>query len=421
MSDHSLFPDIIIRKGIGRFYTKENSFEASFEIIHFPKISIINTNFVYNFEILEAVQKHKKWELSGVIEGDIKIISKDLLPYIEKNEIKFKCLGEVLFGNFLESQFKHAQFPLLGFYNNCINIESQNWHIKTIAKLGNPQIQKRTSEFWNIQLEGGHLQLISSNYSSIQQFQEKSNSITTLLSLAVGNDVLYNRQFYYDEDNLKLEIWRRRIGYGFGVTPCIPDNFLKTFLEISLSKYESWEKKEKDIFISVLNYINSSSQGFLEDRLMRLCIAWESLASSWTVKKYINVDLKQFKLDIKKIIKDYPLPKSYDKEFIIDRIYKSLDWEKSYQKIIQLLGEFKLDYDKLGIDLKSLLKIRNDIAHSGMFRTPYSKEFLVELISLNKLALQIILLKRLGYNNLVHISEDGWASNKNIEYFFKNI
>ncbi len=93
--------------------------------------------------------------------------------------------------------------------------------------------------------------------------------------------------------------------------------------------------------------------------------------------------------------------KEYDKELIKNRILLALDWERLNSLLINLLNHYELDQEKLGFDFKTLIKIRNDIAHSGQFRKKYSKRDLIDLINNNKLGLQIVLLKELGYDGII--------------------
>ena len=118
-----------------------------------------------------------------------------------------------------------------------------------------------------------------------------------------------------------------------------------------------------------------------------------------------NEDLKPLKEHLKKSVKEFGVPEKYDKGFIIDRVVRALDWEKLYLTLMQLLQDYGLDYEKLGLDYKTLISIRNDVAHSGQFRNDYSKEYLVDLIFKNKLGLQILLLRELGYDKKIQFPD----------------
>jgi len=75
--------------------------------------------------------------------------------------------------------------------------------------------------------------------------------------------------------------------------------------------------------------------------------------------------------------------------------------------------------EKLNLDFKSLIKIRNDIAHSGFFRKKYTTNFLTDLLYNHKLGLQIILLKELEYDGLVVTSENKWTTYTQMEELIK--
>ena len=67
------------------------------------------------------------------------------------------------------------------------------------------------------------------------------------------------------------------------------------------------------------------------------------------------------------------------------------------------------------LDFKSLVKVRNDIAHSGLFRKNYTTDFITDLIYNHKLALQVILLKELEYDGLVVTIENKSTTYTKIE------
>ncbi len=66
-----------------------------------------------------------------------------------------------------------------------------------------------------------------------------------------------------------------------------------------------------------------------------------------------------------------------------------------------------------------MIKIRNDIAHSGLFRKKYTTDFLTDLLYNHKLGLQIILLKELEYDGLVVTSENKCTTYTKMEELIK--
>lgn len=419
MEKEDKYPNLIIRTGTGSFTSNDIEFEASFELIYYPEKTIIKTQVDNEHTQLKVFFENKRevnWELKGIIENGINIIARELhLERMKNGNFYFQPLKEIVIGDNKEDYFNYAEFPLIGFYAGNINFKYNNWQIESIVQNENPQIQKLKSKYWSIQLEGLTLTL-SSKAETKEEFHSKANNISSLLSLAVGNDIIFDRQLFYKNDKLTTEIWRRKAGYNFGVLPSLPEDELNYFIKNSLDKFEIWDEEKKITFNSAVNYINSSSQGYLENRLLRLCIAWESIASRWAKENdIINEELEPLKNHLKKTIDDFELPKSHDKSFIKDRILGALEWGKLYNKLMGILKQYKLNHNKLGLDFKTLIKIRNDIAHSGRFRKKYSKEDLVALIFNNKLGLQVLLLRELGYDSYILTHKNKWKTRIKIE------
>ncbi len=113
------------------------------------------------------------------------------------------------------------------------------------------------------------------------------------------------------------------------------------------------------------------------------------------------------------------LPINIDKDFIKTRISGSLDWEKTTDCLTNFSNQYFLNTEKLKLDFKSLVKVRNDIAHSGLFRKNYTTDFITDLIYNHKLALQVILLKELEYDGLVVTIENKSTTYTKIEELIK--
>jgi len=421
MNDNYIYPDLIIRKGEGSFSSGNIAFNAAFEILHYPQNTTIEVFIKSDTDRFKILLPNNNWELVGKVDPDLDVLINDLHRSKEFNgKFVFRPYNEIRFGSLSDNNFTYAEFPLGGFYYGKIDIVLDNWHISTIEHNSNAALLDANSFNWNTQFEGLSL-ILRNNSATIEDYQSKANNITMLLSLAVGNDIAFNRQIYYNDESFLFEIWRRKVDYNFGVKPCIPDSEINDYLNKTLSRFEKWNKKKKDRFYSVINYINSSNKGFLEERLLGLCIAWESLTSGWIkLKKEKNEELNSLKESLKCLIDNFNLPKEYDKELIKNRILLALDWERLNSLLINLLNHYELDQEKLGFDFKTLIKIRNDIAHSGQFRKKYSKRDLVDLINNNKLGLQIVLLKELGYDGIIVCKIDKRETKIKIDELIKN-
>lgn len=421
MNNSSLYPQIRILKGIGIFSLKELDFESHFEVIHFPQKTIITAEIKDNkSNLIDFRNMDGYLSLKGLTEGNFNIYAENLLfTNLTGNKLTLYSFKDFTIEKSKLDSFTSAEFPLVGLYKGNFNTKIENWEIGIV---GNKEIIEKIqqkSKNWDTQLEGLHLKLVKPN-SSKDKFLSKAKDITSLLFLALGNDIVFNRQLYYQENELSQEDWRRMVDHNFGAGASVPDSKLDIFLKKSLHIYEKWDVKKRKIFYSTVTGINSSSRGFLEDRILRICIAWEGLAGSWSKnKENSNSELEPLKKLLLETVEGSNLPSNIDKDFIKTRISSSLDWEKATDSLNNFSNQYLLNTDKLKLDFKSLVKIRNDIAHSGLFRKEYTTDFIIDLIYNHKLALQVILLKELEYDGLVITSENKWTKYTKMEELIK--
>ncbi|GGA73287.1 hypothetical protein GCM10008015_12370 [Flavobacterium palustre] len=420
MNNLSLYPQIRILKGVGIFSLKALEFESHFEVIHFPQNTIITTEIKDNkSNLFDFKNMGGYWSLKGVTEEKSNIYAQDLLfTNLTDNKLTLYSFKDFSINKSKLDSFTSAEFPLVGLYKGNFNTKIENWEISILENKEKIEKIQQQSKNWNIQLEGLHLKLVNPN-STKDKFLSKAKDITSLLSLALGNDIVFNRQLYYQENELVQEDWRRMVDYNFGTGESVPDFNLDSFLKKALPIYEKWNAKKRKIFYSTVTGINSSSSGFLEDRILRICIAWEGVVSWSKDKKSSNSELDPLKKLLLETVEGSNLPTNIDKDFIKTRISNSLDWEKTSDSLTNFSNQYLLNPEKLKLDFKSLVKVRNDIAHSGLFRKEYTTDFIIDLIYNHKLALQVILLKELEYDGLVITSENKWITHTKMEKLIK--
>jgi hypothetical protein len=422
MQVDSIYPKLIARKGNGSFTSKDIKFSALFEIFHYPRNTIIKTQIpdkqvLSNYHSIEE----NEWNLDGLLDDRTPIIANNLFfKEINGNDLTLFSFKDLYFGADEISELSFAKYPLVGVYdlNFCIDIDG--WKIECIGEKKELAQVKDKSKNWNLQFEGNALRLEKLNAAK-DEYLSKANDITALLSLALGNVIVFNRQLYFQDDNLIREEWRRKVDYYFGADRCIPGFRIGHFLMATLSNFEKWDLEKRKIFFSTVTYINSSSKGYLDDRLLKISIAWEALAQKWSFKdlKSNRNELEPLKDSLKKAINEFQLPKNYEKDFVIDRVLKSLDWEKNTNNMITFCNQFNLNIEKIGLDFKFLNKIRNDVAHTGFFRKKYSKDHLSELLINHIMGLQVILLLELKYNGLIESEENKCVNYIKIEELLK--
>ena len=421
MNKSNLYPKIIILKGYGTFISKDLEFESNFEVVHYPQETIITTKIEDNRKNFFAFRDMvDNWELKGEVEGNLTIHAENLLfTNLNGNNLTLYSFKDLTIYKSKTNKFTSALFPLVGFYKGDFKINLDNWDIQCLGdKEINENIQTQ-SKNWNIQLEGLNLKINKPNCSK-EELLIKANDITSLFSLALGSDIIFNRQKYYQNNELIVENWSRKVDYYFGAGACVPYFKLDTFLEKTLHNYKKWNEKKRKIFYATVTSINSSNKGFLEDRILRICVAWEGLAGSWSKnKKKPNSKLKPLKELLIETVEGFNLPPNIDKSFVKTRVSDSLDWDKASDFLTNFSNQYLSNTEKIKLDFKSLVRVRNDIAHSGLFRKKYTTDFITELLYNHKLGLQVILLKELEYDGLVVTSENNWKTYTKMEELIK--
>lgn len=421
MNKSNLYPQIFIIQGNGTFSSKDFVFESRFEVVHFPQKTIITTKIKDKKDNFLAFKNIADiWELNGITDENLSINAKNLLfTNFSDNTLTLSSFRDLTIFKSRTNEITSAEFPLVGLYKGDFKTKIDDFEIHCFGDKDETQKIQHQSKNWNIQLEGLTLKLTKPN-SSKEELLQKANNITALLSLALGNDIVFNRQKYFKNDILCIEDWRRKVDHHFGTEACVPYFKLDVFLENTLHNYEKWNEKKRKIFYSTVTGINSSSRGFLEDRILRIGIAWEGLAESWSKsKKKSNSELEPLKKLLMKTVEESILPTNIDENFIKTRISGSLDWEKATDFLTNFSNQYLLNTEKLKLDFKSLVKVRNDIAHSGLFRKIYTTDFITDLLYNHKLALQVILLKELEYDGLVVTNENKWKTYTKMEELIK--
>ncbi len=275
MNNSNLYPQIRILKGVGIFSSEELEFESHFEVIHFPQNTIITTEIKDDKSNFIAFRMEDDyWSLKGITEENFNIYAENLLfTNLTGNKLTFYSFKDFTINKSKLKNFTSAEFPLVGLYKGNFNTKIENWEICVVENKEKIEKIQQQSKNWNIQLEGLHLKLVNPN-SPKDKFLSKAKDITSLLSLALGNDIVFNRQLYYQGNELSQENWRRMTNHHFGAGASVPYFNLDVFLKKSLHIYEKWNAKKRKIFYSTVTGINSTSKGFLEDRILRICIAW---------------------------------------------------------------------------------------------------------------------------------------------------
>ena len=241
--------------------------------------------------------------------------------------------------------------------------------------------------------------------------------IKNLLSIAFGRRVIFDRQTFWagDDFNLVETPMSKNDNKGQQI---IPDFELKEFLDTVLPHWTKLSKKEKDDIFTITDYLNQTKHDFIEDRILRTVQAWECSGFCWTNETELLDNLKNLKELIKQTFTKWKGENNFiDKDGELGtRLTSALDQEKLMLRLEKLVKESGLLTEKINLDLRYLKKLRDQVAHTGRIQITGDKAVTFLLPGVK--GLQLILLKRLGYNGKINSEKDGWHIVDDIKNYF---
>lgn len=240
---------------------------------------------------------------------------------------------------------------------------------------------------------------------SESEFSELAIDIKNLLSLGTGQNVIFDRQEFLHEDKINpvLRKMLDPVNSGF---PIIKNSDLENFIIECLPNWKLLNKADKNTIYVSFDYLNQTKNGFIEDRILRTVQAWESLAKYWEIKAELVEPLKDLRKEILGVYKNWcksETNKKIDpKGDLGTDLARVIDRNKLLNKLENLASEYKLDYEILNIDFKRLIKLRDQVAHSGRIR--HSAKESGDLMYSAIKGLQIIILNKLKYTGNIIVN-----------------
>lgn len=326
-------------------------------------------------------------ELKGTLEDGRKIYCSKMactnLDY--KSPILEPAIEIIISTNDLDiNNLVEVKVPLINLVSDEFQFDYNNYSFK-ISKTDD-EIESRT-----LIIEGENI-----NKKDVEDILKK---ILNIFSLSLGKEVLYHRVFFKDLNGNEKEVIKKNIIFPNSVQQGIENKRLVDFIKTVLPYYDKCNEEERKAILRSVNYINTSSEGYLDDSLLKVCMALEIIANKWGDKKNkLSENLAKLKTELKKTIKKWK--KNYedeDSDLISDRVIKSLYWDKLESKISKLCIDLNLDLEKIDIDLKKLIAARNSVAHEGRVNFKNEELDFFNLYNKTILLLRIIIFVKLGY------------------------
>jgi hypothetical protein len=414
------YPQVLIKKGNGRFFNSHNSYTADFEITSYPDKNLITTAPQTNLDLKNIFDNEESWTLEGTVDDGKTVQSNDLfLNEFNGEFFRFFAAKEIHFGN-KNIQIKCAKYPLVGFYKGSISLNNNDWLIETDKEYVHETDNfLRLSKIWKTQIETRALNLEHPDSMDKEDYLKKIIDITSLISLATGNQTTFHRQIYISPTNEEYEVWRKRVDYHFGIGSIIEPVRITHFLEQTLTNYENLDPAKSGAINRAVEYINSAAHGYIEDRIFRVSVAWELLSLEYCPFNKLDPELATLKKRLKKSIKEWnkEYPELNKDGLLNDRVSKSLEWEKLVMQMKKFAKSENLDVETIGINFHELKELRDNVAHTGKFKQKVDSMHIIKAMEKAIFGLRVIILKKLGYNGDIQKPIDNYLFRKDINEF----
>lgn len=244
--------------------------------------------------------------------------------------------------------------------------------------------------------------------------------VKNLVSLALGKSVTFDRfSFNFYSNSEKVE--KRMVKNPNHGRQIIPEFELKKYLEETLPVWLSMNEEQQDRYYVIIDYLNQSCSGFIEDRTLRIAQAWESLTDFLNIEGTIAKPLLDLKEEITKVYTEWR-KKAGNKEFdnkgeLGSKITSAINQEKLLSKLKNLADQEELNCDKIKLDFKALKSLRDKVAHTGRFHLKGVEA--LNILEPAILGLQIILLQRFKYSGKIIYYPNNWETVEDISTFKK--
>lgn len=409
-----------ILNGNGKIIYDHNEVDTLFQLEYNSLRIILKTSKI----IMGQLFSINTGKFEGFIEeSNLKIeCSKICLTQYTKYQLTFVLLEDLIIGNNLN--FKIFKAKLFGLNIKINEFKVEDYLINS-NKLENFENLNTHINKFGCNLETSEITIKKVDSKSLDKTNtiETCKNICLLISFITARNIIHNRCEFIDENQESQKIIRIKLNnYRYG-EKFIYENDLSSILPTFYENFSSMNPIEQKCLFTSINYLNSTSSQFLEDSILNVSQIWEILSDTFVNEKITNTEnINTLRSELKSNIRQWHKKneiKDYDLGFIMNRVLGSLDWEKVIKKIETLVNNENLDSEKIGLDFKELIILRNQIAHSGRFSQTGNEDEYLEIYNSALLGIKVLLLNKLGYSGEITYFIGGIAKKKNISYYLK--
>lgn len=411
-------PEYYKIEGEGNLFAGKYNFNVVFNLYLINQVVVIYCKPdhlpIFAFDIIDY---SNDWTIKGnTSEKELFFASELLMTEFNNEFIELISNNNVIIGEYFDTKADQVTFPLANLFN--IDFETYIDGFKIKVRSQKNQIKERISKYWKVPQIGADLVLEKAN-EKVDSYSKIARLITYLLSLGTGRQLNIGIQ-KYKSGNKSYTLIQNNFDSASFITELLLPNDLPRLLTEGIKVLKSWEPDKIKDFRSILEYLNGTDIGYVDDRILSLVQSYEIIAHKWLNIDYklpheLNVLKQNLKPTIKAWREQFP---DYDPNgFWSGRIYDSLQWGKTVKLLEGVIESQNFDLEKLHLDFNVLVKLRHEVAHSGRFVNTNPIDYLQN----GQFALRLFLLKIFGFNGKVNdYRGKGWIEYKNINEFEKS-
>lgn len=295
---------------------------------------------------------------------------------------------------------------LINYEGINLSIESDKRKVDNLIEL--KQSLEKNSETATLRITDSH---------SKEKSLDLAIDIKNLLSIGLGKRITFDRQLYWKDNSFEEVEKSMSKNHNMG-EQIVPDFEIENYLNSTLVNWRRFSKKEKDDIFIITDYLNQTKIDFIEDRILKTVQAWECAAMYWQEEIELSEDLKDLKAKLKNTFNNWKTEKEFN-DFngeLGTRILSSIEQEKLLLRLNQLVTNATLKTNTISLNLRALKTLRDAVVHTG--RINISSSEAIEALEPGVFGLQLLLLKKLGYNGLVMAGKDGSRTFEKLESYF---
>ncbi len=354
----------------------------------------------------------KLWRLSGTLADDRPLTADRLMCASTSPVIVLLPLQAIEIGKRGTGSIRSATYPLVGMYygTNC-RVEFDDCKLAIQDAQAWTEHTRQQARAMGRSLEGKALVLSSLPEGiTVDGCFERAYGATRLLTLASGEGVTVHRQIVDWQSGERVEIWRQAKGDEVGPGTLIPAWYLEDFIKTSSVEWAAWSSDKKSLVTRVLSYLNMSTAGYLDIRLLYMMQALESLANTWVEEPKLDDGRARLRKNLLATYREWHKDEGIDDGgFWGSRISSLFNWPKLRQQLETLFLSRDVGLAVIGLDLDVLKDARNGVAHFGILpeKLGANPQAALRHLQAAQFALQLLLLSEMRYTGEIY---DGTSS-----------